>query len=287
MGTYPPQGSGVSHITSSDQIDPGVILTSDIAAAEFNVANKLVKLDGSADVPLDQIPTPLTGKDADTVDGSHAGNEASKIPILNSEAFLEALYHYPIAERYSNHLGAVDNFTEVNTLGNGTTTEDAANHEVDLTGGITIVGHGLFQTKETWTLSAKPIIVNFIVNNIVEGTGSNKAYAGLRANFTNSSNVTAGCGFLVDTSGDTFSYCASGGVWNNNAIVVANGDLLTLVATNSSVRFYKNGVFQAERVAPYIPAGALHAGAGSLTYGVGSTVTGSISLDLLEVTRYM
>jgi hypothetical protein len=287
MGSYPPQGSGLTKITLSDQIDPGVILTSDINGSEFNVTNKLLKLDGSADVPLLQIPDTLTGKDADTLDGSHAGNEASKIPILDSEAFLGALNHYPMAERYSNHLGAVDNFTEVATNGNGTATEDAANHEIDLEGGITVQGYGLFQTKKTWTLSAKPIIVNFIVNNIVAGVGSNKSYAGLRSNFTNSSNVVAGCGFMVDTDGDVFFYCASGSVWNNNSITVNNGDLLTLVATSSSIRFYKNGVFQAERVAPYIPGSALHAGAGSLTYAIGSTTSGGISLDLLEITRYM
>lgn len=284
VSSTPPQGNV---IVSSDQIAPGVILTSDINNSEFNVANRLVKLNASADVPLAQIPTPLTGKDADTVDGSHAGNEANKVPILDSEAFLGALHHYPIAERYSNHLGAVDNFTEVVTNGNGATAEDATNHEVDLEGGITVVGYGLFQTKKTWTLSAKPIVVNFIVNNLVEGTGSNKSYAGLRANFTDSSNVVAGCGFLIDTNGDHFSYCASGTTWNYNSITVANGDLLTLVATSSSVRFYKNGVFQAERVAPYIPAGTLHAGAGSLSYAPGCTVTNSISLDLIEIIRYM
>ncbi len=37
-----------------------------------NAANNVLKLDASGLVPLANIPTPLTGKDADTVDGSHA-----------------------------------------------------------------------------------------------------------------------------------------------------------------------------------------------------------------------
>ncbi|RLI71079.1 hypothetical protein DRO97_10215 [Archaeoglobales archaeon] len=50
------------------------ILVGDIKSTEFNAANKLLKLDANALIPLTHIPTPLTGKDADTVDGYHGAD---------------------------------------------------------------------------------------------------------------------------------------------------------------------------------------------------------------------
>ena len=53
-----------------------------------NAAGKVPVLDGSADLPLDQIPDTLTGKDADTVDGAHAGNGADEVLVLDSSGLV-------------------------------------------------------------------------------------------------------------------------------------------------------------------------------------------------------
>ncbi|WP_025727700.1 tail fiber protein [Heyndrickxia ginsengihumi] len=48
-----------------------------------NSAGNALKLDGNALVPLANIPSTLTGKDADTVDGSHAGTGANNVLKLD------------------------------------------------------------------------------------------------------------------------------------------------------------------------------------------------------------
>jgi len=55
-------------------------------------ANGLATLDGNALVPLSQIPTPLTGKDADTVDGYHASDleKVANKGVANGYASLDA-----------------------------------------------------------------------------------------------------------------------------------------------------------------------------------------------------
>lgn len=50
-----------------------------LKAALVNAANGLVKLDGSGDVPLAQIPDTLTGKDVDTLDTKHYSDIATEI----------------------------------------------------------------------------------------------------------------------------------------------------------------------------------------------------------------
>lgn len=46
-------------------------------------ANNVLKLDGSALVPLANIPGTLTGKSADQLDGYHAGNASGNVPVSN------------------------------------------------------------------------------------------------------------------------------------------------------------------------------------------------------------
>ena len=68
--------------------EKGEILVGDIKSTEFDVANKLPKLDASGLLKLVQIPDTLTGKDADSVDGKEPGTVAGKIPYLDASAFL-------------------------------------------------------------------------------------------------------------------------------------------------------------------------------------------------------
>ncbi|GAI49103.1 unnamed protein product, partial [marine sediment metagenome] len=63
----------------------GKLLMADLATAIKNAADGLVVLDASADVPLAQIPNTLTGKDADTLDGSELSAITSAIATAVSD----------------------------------------------------------------------------------------------------------------------------------------------------------------------------------------------------------
>lgn len=81
-----------------------------------NTANNLAVLDGSALVPLAQIPTTLTGKNADMVDGFHAGtaNTANTAAVRDAASVLWATSF--------NSSAATDNLTAtdyVYTSGDG------------------------------------------------------------------------------------------------------------------------------------------------------------------------
>ena len=65
-----------------------------IKIALVNTANGLVKLDGSAHVPLAQIPATLTGKDADTLDTKHYTDIATEIDAdIAIHAAIAAAHH--------------------------------------------------------------------------------------------------------------------------------------------------------------------------------------------------
>lgn len=72
-------------------------------------------------------------------------------------------------EEYSNHLGATDDFTQTAVSAPGTATADATNHEMDLSTGTGAAGYAKFEGKKTWTPSIKPLIANFVLQNIVSG----------------------------------------------------------------------------------------------------------------------
>lgn len=65
-----PDQINANEITLYTEIN-GALDFDNLLAALINAANGFVKLNASADVPLAQIPDTLTGKDADTLDGSH------------------------------------------------------------------------------------------------------------------------------------------------------------------------------------------------------------------------
>lgn len=59
-----------------------------LASAGTGDAGRAVALDSTGKVALSFLPATLAGKDADTVDGYHAGNAAGKVPILDGSALL-------------------------------------------------------------------------------------------------------------------------------------------------------------------------------------------------------
>ena len=256
MGAYPPQGPG----------DTESLIDSRITTHE-------------ADTSTHGVTGTILGTEDIDVDDGVAG--------LDSNGLLSPSVMYPFFEEYCNHLGKVDNFTETVINGNGTAIEDAANHEMDLNGGITNTGYSIFKTKKSWTLSSKPIVMNIIVNNISIGAdGAKSIYAGLRSNFTSDAYTIDGCGLFIMNDGTVQLFAANGVGWDSDVITVSNGDLLTFVATNSLVQCYKNGTFQAER-ATHIPNDPLYGGAAVIVWAGGVTVAPTISLDYMSIKRYM
>jgi len=74
--------------------------TMHVGSAARAAADGVASLDGSGDLPLAQVPDTLTGKDADTLDGSHAGNEANKIPILDGSGDLDNTLYAGLLKKY-------------------------------------------------------------------------------------------------------------------------------------------------------------------------------------------
>ena len=188
-------------------------------------------------------------------------------------------------EEYSNHLGATDNFTETNTSGNGTASADTTNHEMDLSSGITIVGHGDFITKKTFTIGSKPLVFNAIIQNYVAGAAGHRR---IRLGFSTVFGVAtpSNVAMFYHYDGTWYAATASSDSWTNTVIsALAGGDIVTIVATSSIVVFYVNGVVVATHTTN-IPSAALYAGATALADASGVTTATSISIDMMGVKVY-
>lgn len=189
-------------------------------------------------------------------------------------------------EEYSNHLGAVDNFTQTITGGNGTANTDAANHEMDLSTGLNIVGYGGFQTKSTYALATMPLVSNFVVQNLQASVGGNyRTMWGLKSDFTLS--TIANCAVFDSPATGASDYVKSqnGGAIESTAITpVANGDLLTIVATTTSIMFFVNGVLVGTHTAE-IPAANLRVGAVIHATSGGISTAGLASVDMMSMKR--
>jgi hypothetical protein len=183
-------------------------------------------------------------------------------------------------EVYNNHLGATDNFTETITAGNGAATTDATNHKKDLSTGITIPGHGVFQTKKTWSLSANELICNILVQGLqMNVDGSSYTYLGLKADFT-AQTAANSAAFYQTIGGSWFTVSNDGISSESNAITApVNGDLLTVIATSSEIQFYKNGTLLHTH-ASKIPSVAVHAGS-MVKAAVAASTARLISVDYI------
>ena len=189
-------------------------------------------------------------------------------------------------EEYSNHLGATDNFTQTGTSGNGTATSDATNHEMDLATGITSVGHGRFHSKRQYTPSSKLIVVNFLIQNVTVGAGGvRRSFVGLKADFSAPTN-TNGIIFYCDETDVWKAYNVSGGTFTSTDITsLANGDVVTIMATSSKIIYMVNGAVVATHTTN-IPSVGLYLGASVNSTTIAATTSRAISIDMMGIKAY-
>lgn len=189
-------------------------------------------------------------------------------------------------EEYNNHLGATDNFTQTGTSGNGSATVDTTNHEMDLATGIGNVGHGRFHSKSQYIPGSKPIIVNFLIQNLATGAaGIRRCFIGLKADFSAPTNTN---GIIIYYDTDTwYAYNVSGGTSTSTVIsALASGDLITIVATSSKIVFLVNGIIVATHTTN-IPAVGLYFGASVNSTTFVPTTSFDVSIDMMSLKRYV
>ena len=218
----------------------------------------------------------------------HSGMKdiANGIAGLDANALLTPALLPPCLEEYSNHLGATDNFTATATAGNGAAAADAANHEMDLDSGNGVAGYALFRSKKQWTLGAKPIVVNMILNNISHGAGGTAriAFAGLKNDFTDQSVIRRylHVGFELDNTGQWRAITSDNVSITETAVTIANGDLLTIVATSAKELFFVNGTLVVTHTTD-IPTHALNLGAAVHTWDANASASMILSVDLMGI----
>lgn len=190
-------------------------------------------------------------------------------------------------EKYSNHLGAVDNFTQT-PVSTGTATTDAANHKMDLVSGNAVGSYAAFMTKTTRVLSTKPLVLNFLVTGLVNGTGANKiTNIGLNADF---SLIPGGAGYILFTQypDDVWSIAVKGPLGTSLylSLSIQNGDMLTIVATTTELFFLVNGVIVLDLTnAAQIPTNAMYVGASVLCMSAAGT-SRLASIDMMSLDAY-
>ena len=207
--------------------------------------------------------------------------------ITDKRILIDPVVVFVGVEEYSNHLGATDNFTQTHTTGNGTATADTTNHEMDLSCGLTVVGMAAFETKKQWTISAKPLVCNFLVQNINVGAGGTERgiAIGLKDDFTHA----VGSPYAVfeydedDDIWETRSY--NSGLEENTISDIVNGDFLTIVATSSNIKFYVNGALVSTHISQ-IPSSGTNAGAKVSCISVAVTTAVQISIDMMGIKAY-
>lgn len=189
-------------------------------------------------------------------------------------------------EEYSNHLGAVDNFTQVITAGNGVANTDAANHEMDLSTGTGAMGYAIFSGKATYTPAVKPMLVNLLVQNISDGGGgSRSSYIGFANDWTNpgGSHFAA---FVHENDGTWKARSYDGvSLESTNITALSNGDFVTSVVTSSVVYFYVNGALVATH-STNIPSDAMSIGGVVAVMGGPAATARLLSIDLMGVKKW-
>ena len=158
---------------------------------------------------------------------------------------------------------------------------------MDLTSGITVIGYGIFRTKKSWTLGTEPIVVNMIMQNFTDsgGVASTSGYLGLKNDLTSATANRVAAFYRSNTGAWSVRTKTLAGAGEADLVTVANGDLLTIVATSSSVEYYINGVHQVTHTAD-IPTTALYCGGAVHSYNVDVVSQISFSVDLLSFKGY-
>jgi len=211
-------------------------------------------------------------------------NVANGILGLDDSAKVEPGY-LRFYEEYANHLGATDPFTQTVVTGNGTATPDNTNHEMDLSSGIDLAGYAAFQTKRAYTLSARALVSNFIYQNLVAGTSTNKQIMiGLKLDFSSLNGL--------DVAAFVQQFDASWAIMTGNGVNLTNtaigappaGAILSIEATSSGVKYYVNGVLVCTHTA-YISTEGLYIGIAVQSQDASAGTARTISLDYFGFKR--
>jgi hypothetical protein len=212
---------------------------------------------------------------------------ASGIAGLDANVLLPPALLPLCMEEYSNHLGAVDNFTQTGTAGNGTANTDAANHEMDLSTGVTVTGKAYFASKRGFAAAARPIVVNMLIQNIVMGAGGNREVAtGLAENWASFSGTHHAAFYSANTGAWVCTSFDGAGVENTSISPLSNGDMVSIVLSTSSVKFLVNAALVATH-STRIPTNAVQLGALVETKAMAATTARSISVDMMSVKRFL
>lgn len=228
----------------------------------------------------------VAGVDARVLNFADFG-EANGACRLDSNAFVRPEQVAFMIESYDNHTGSVDNFLETLVSGNGEVTTSVVNHGMNMTSGITNPGYAVYRTKKDWVLGAKPLTGNFILQSIVAGTDNkHSAYHGFKA----AHEVHAIANHLVFfqnylgawsvTTADASSQAVT------NIAAVADGDVLSISASSSEIRYFVNGVLVATHTSS-IPTVAMNFGNSVHAYDWTAAVGRSFSVDYMAVRRYV
>lgn len=211
---------------------------------------------------------------------------ANGIAGLDANVQLDVLQMRSCLEEYSNHLGAVDNFTQTFANLNASATADATNHEMDLSTGITNAGYAYFQTKKTFPPSTKPLLCNILIQNIVSGAGGvRETHIGFCENFASPSIYHRATFYQInDGSWRVGSYDGST-VEYTNITALSNGDHTTIVVTSAKVIFLVNGAIVATHTTN-IPSNGLRLGAQVYDSMGNATTAREISIDMMGVKRW-
>ena len=158
-------------------------------------------------ISLARIPGTLTGKDADTVDGYHAGTSASRVLVLDSSALT------PLANIPTTLTGKdADTIDGINGSSIVKTTDDYVSR-------LHVVGSGLSITGNTGSVS----VSNTGVKGLIAGTGISIDQATGSVTVTNSgvTQVLAGTGISLSGNTGAVTITASGtssaGGWTEGA----------------------------------------------------------------------
>ncbi len=195
----------------------------------------------------------------------------------------------PIVEWYSNHLGNVDNFLEAVKSGlNWNYVEDAINHKMTMTSGITNTGYVYYTTKKGYSLGANtiPLVANFILQDIVSGNNGG-AYStlqmGLAESFAQEFSWN-NAKFAMNPAGawQTYTIDGAGNQTFTNISAINNGDLCSIIAINSKVFFLVNNVVVATHTLN-LPTAAMKCGVGIISLIAPYSVARSVSVDYIDI----
>jgi len=189
-------------------------------------------------------------------------------------------------ESYLNSLGNTDNFMTKVEAG-GTATETVATHEMLLEITEPATGYAAYLTKDTYTLSARPIAISFKLSTVSLELGSQNyrtAYIGFKTDFSTRQSAEEAAFYFY--AGSEYRTCTTKGSRTDTTISKWNaGDVFTIIATSSVIIFYVNGVKVAEH-STNVPSGALYIGASVRLEVASGDKKSMIGISMIGIRRY-